>query len=73
MTRSRSDASPSLSDEACAALWDRLAKTLELESWTTQKMNHIEDVIDAIRAERRRLLARQRVVVLREWREVTEK
>lgn len=73
MTRSRSDASPGLSDEACAALWDRLAQTLELQDWTTQKMNAIDDVISAIRSERRRLLARQRVVVLREWREVMEK
>lgn len=73
MTRSRSDASVDPMDQACADIWDRLVETLELQAWTKQKMNHIEDVIDAIRAERRRLLARQRVVVLREWREVTEK
>lgn len=69
------EAQKRLEDEACAAVWDQLARSLEpdtelleLENWTAHQLDLISAIVTALNLTRKERLRQQQVVSLADWR-----
>lgn len=76
---SPSDHVTSPEDEACAAVWDQLARGLfsdhepdEPQAWTQHQMNLIDAIFTALRLTRMERIRQQPVVSLADYRKAKE-